>query len=76
MVFSTVSQQKNHLLANSFSEKYELSVAIFIILWYCVLLPGGATHENITQESVRLLLYPARVFGAEAGSGRMPPGTD
>ena len=21
----------------------------FLILWYCVLLPGGATHENTTQ---------------------------
>ena len=41
-----------------------------------MLLPGGATHEQSAQESVRLLLYPARVFGAEAGSGRMPPGTD
>ena len=32
-----------------------------------MLLPGGATHEQSAQESVRLLLYPARVFGAEAG---------
>ena len=41
-----------------------------------MLLPGGAIHDNTTQGPVRLILYPSRVFGAEAGSSRMPPGTD
>ncbi len=51
-------------------------LAIPLVLWYGVLLPGGATLENTTQGPVRLLLYPTRVFRAEAGSGRMPPDTD
>ena len=46
MVFSTVSQQKHHLLVNSSRENTNYH---FLILWYCVLLPGGATHENTTQ---------------------------
>ena len=46
-------------------------MAISLFLQYCMLLSGGATHENTTQEPVRLLLYLILVFGAEAGSRRM-----